>query len=87
MVILALLSGFAGLVLGVSSNIKMFILIAFLMTLGAFVAGAAQEGIGLTAVLFATTVLVSSQIGYAAMIVARAAWRDAPEWLRQPASY
>lgn len=87
MMTIAALCGFGGLVLGLSSNVRMLILVVLLMAFAAFVAGGSQGGSALVAVAWALTALVTSQIGYITMIVLRAAWSVAQAKYRQPVPY
>jgi hypothetical protein len=86
MLIVAALCALAGLVLGLSSNIRMFALVALLMAFAAGIAGASQEGY-FSVVLWPIAAIVSSQIGYITMIVLRATWTVAQAKYRQPVAY
>ena len=86
MITVAALSVFAGLVLGLSSNIRMFILVVFVIVLATFLAGN-FDGTFLRGVGWACTGLVATQIGYVLMIIGRAAWATALTRLRQPVPY
>jgi hypothetical protein len=86
MIAVAALCTLAGLILGLSSNVRMLILVVLLMASAAFVAGGSQEGT-FAAVLWSVAAIVSSQIGYITMIVLRAAWSVAQAKYRQPVPY
>lgn len=86
MITVAALCVVAGLVLGLSSNVRMLILVVLIMTVTAFVAGVSQ-GSALTAGGWAVTALVSTQVGYITMILLRATWSVAQAKFRQPVPY
>jgi hypothetical protein len=86
MVTVAILCALAGLVLGLSSNVRMFVLVVLLMVIAAFIAGSSQEG-HFAAVFWPVAALACSQIGYIGMIVLRAAWSVAQARYRQPVAY
>lgn len=87
MMTIAVLCGFGGLVLGLSSNVRMLILVVLLMLLAAFVAGVLQEGLGLAALAWALTALITSQVGYMTMIIARAGYAEDSSRARQSAPF
>jgi hypothetical protein len=83
----AALCGFGGLVLGLSSNVRMLILVVPLMAVAAFVAGVLSEGSGLTGLGWALTAMVTAQVGYIIMIVLCAAWSVAQAKYRRAVPY
>jgi hypothetical protein len=83
MMTVAALCGFGGLVLGLSSNVRMLILVVPLMACASFVAGVLPEGSGLTGLGWALTAMVTAQFGYISMIVFRAAWSVAQAKFRK----
>ena len=81
------LCGCAGLVVGLSSNVRALILVVLLMSFAAFVTGGSQEGSMLDAVAWSMTALVSSQVGYVTMLVLRTVWSVAQAKYRQPVTF
>jgi len=86
MITVAALCVFAGLVLGLSSNIRLFVLVVFVIVLATFIAGN-FGGTFLRGVGWACIGLVATQIGYVVMIIGRAAWATALTKSRQPVPY
>jgi hypothetical protein len=84
MITVAALCGCAGLVVGLSTNVRMLILVVLLMSVAAFLAGGSQEGSILDAVAWSVAALVSSQVGYITMVILRTVWSVAQGKQRQP---
>ena len=87
MITVAALCGFGGLVLGLSSNVRMLMLVMQLMAFGSCVAGFMHEGSGVASLAWALTAMVMTQVGYITMIVLRAAWSVAQAKYRQAVPY
>jgi ABC-type iron transport system FetAB permease component len=87
MITVAALCGCAGLVVGLSSNVRTLILVVLLLSFAAFIAGGSQERSILDAVAWSVTALVSSQVGYIAMVILRTVWSIAQGKYRQPVPY
>lgn len=86
MITVAALCAVAGLVLGLGSNVRMFILVVMLITFAAFIAGLSQGG-GLPALGWGFIALIVTQVGYILMVILRAAWAAAQARYRQPVPY
>lgn len=86
MLIVAALCLLAGLILGLSANIRMFILIAAVIFVSTFAAGV-LGGSFLRGLAWSFGGLVAIQVGYILIIVARAAWSVALAKSRQPVAY
>jgi len=87
MITVAALCGCAGLVVGLSSNVRTLILVVLLMSFAAFIVGGSQEWSMLDAVAWSVTALVSSQVGCIAMIILRTVRSVAQGKYRQPVPY
>jgi len=87
MITVAALCGFAGLILGFSTNIRMFVLVVLVIVLGVFLAGFMGDGSLLRAIAWGFGGLFATQIGYILMVVARAAVSVQSAKSRQPIPY
>jgi 4-amino-4-deoxy-L-arabinose transferase-like glycosyltransferase len=87
MITVAALCGVAGLVLGLSSNVRMFVLIVLMIAFAAFLAGMSNDGSLLLGLGWALTALVTTQVAYVLMVFLRAGWIAAQAKSRQPVPY